>query len=88
MDPILIIGLFVISIVLLLFIGAPLKPMRWVGQGLIKLAIGALLLFFLNTFGTPFDLHVPINPGTAAVTGFLGVPGLVALAAIELIIIG
>ncbi|KMM37756.1 pro-sigmaK processing inhibitor BofA family protein [Guptibacillus hwajinpoensis] len=88
MDPKLVIALFIFCIVLLLFIGAPLKPMRWVGQGLIKLAIGALLLFFLNTFGTPFDLHVPINPGTAFVTGFLGVPGLVALAAIEIIIIG
>lgn len=88
MDPKLIIGLFALCIVLLLFVGAPLKPMRWIGQGLIKIAIGALLLFFLNTFGTPIDLHVPINPGTAIVTGFLGVPGLVALAAIELIIIG
>ncbi len=88
MDPKLIIGLFALCIVLLLFVGAPLKPMRWIGQGLIKIAIGALLLFFLNTFGSPIDLHVPINPGTAIVTGFLGVPGLVALAAIELIIIG
>ncbi|MCA0989652.1 pro-sigmaK processing inhibitor BofA family protein [Guptibacillus algicola] len=87
MDPKLVIGLFAICIVLLLFIGAPLKPMRWIGHGLIKLAIGALLLFFLNTFGTPFDLHVPINFGTAAISGFLGLPGLVALACIQLIII-
>lgn len=70
-------------ILLLLFIGTPIKPVRFIGQGIIKLLIGALLLFFLNTLGTHYGIHVPINLITSAVTGFLGIPGLVALVAVQ-----
>jgi inhibitor of the pro-sigma K processing machinery len=70
-------------VVLLLFIGAPMKPIRFVGQGIVKLLIGALLLFFLNALGTSLNIHVPINIVTATVTGFLGIPGLLALIAIQ-----
>ncbi len=71
------------AIVLLLIVGAPLRPVRWIGQGLIKIMIGALLLFFLNAFGTMIDLHVPINLATSSVSGFLGIPGLIALVIIQ-----
>jgi inhibitor of the pro-sigma K processing machinery len=70
-------------ILILLFSGAPFKPLRFAGQSVIKLLIGALFLFFLNTAGNQYGIHVPINFGTSAVSGFLGIPGLVALVAIE-----
>lgn len=70
-------------ILLLLFIGTPLKPIRFVGQGIIKILIGALLLFFLNAVGNQFGLNVPINFITSAVSGFLGIPGLCALVVIQ-----
>ncbi|MGM7703818.1 pro-sigmaK processing inhibitor BofA family protein [Pseudalkalibacillus sp. Hm43] len=83
MDPFWVFAIVCGLIVLLLVIGAPLKPLRWVGQAAVKLVIGALLLFFLNAFGTAINLHIPINLATASVSGFLGIPGLLALVAIQ-----
>lgn len=58
--------------------------MQLLGQGITKLLIGAILLFFLNVFGNQFGLHVPINFITAAISGLLGIPGLLSLVAIQL----
>jgi inhibitor of the pro-sigma K processing machinery len=69
-------------ILLLLIIGAPIKPIRFLGQGVIKIIIGAVFLFFLNTLGNQAGIHVPINLATSAVAGLLGIPGVAALAAI------
>ncbi|WP_420849719.1 pro-sigmaK processing inhibitor BofA family protein [Peribacillus tepidiphilus] len=70
-------------IILLLFLGTPVKPVRWIGGAIVKLIIGAIFLFFLNAFGNSLGLHVPINLGTATIAGFLGIPGVFALAAIQ-----
>ena len=70
-------------ILILLIIGAPLKPIRLLGQGITKLIIGAVFLFFLNTIGNQVGIHVPINLVTSAVAGILGIPGVAALAAID-----
>ncbi|MFP7300560.1 pro-sigmaK processing inhibitor BofA family protein [Neobacillus niacini] len=87
MEPIIVISILGGLILILLFSGAPFKPARFIGQAVVKLLIGALLLFFLNTAGNSFGIHVPINFATSAVSGFLGIPGLVALAAIQKFII-
>ncbi|MCT8136346.1 pro-sigmaK processing inhibitor BofA family protein [Anaerobacillus sp. CMMVII] len=87
MDPIIVVTLLGGVIFLLLVLGAPMKPLRFIGQGMIKLIIGALFLFFLNAFGTVFDYHLPINLVTASVSGFLGIPGLIVLVAIDLYIL-
>jgi inhibitor of the pro-sigma K processing machinery len=84
MEPIIVISIIGALILLLLFIGTPIKPIRFVGQGVIKILIGALLLFFLNAIGNQYGLHVPINIATAAVSGLLGIPGLFALVAIQM----
>ncbi|MED3623425.1 pro-sigmaK processing inhibitor BofA family protein [Neobacillus thermocopriae] len=83
MNPILIIALLGGLIILLLFSGAPFKPARFVGLAAIKILIGALFLFFLNTLGNQYGIHVPINFITSAISGFLGIPGLFALVAIQ-----
>lgn len=83
MEPTIILSVLGGIIVILLLVGAPMKPIRFIGQGLIKIMIGALLLFFLNAFGTSFNLHVPINLVTSSVSGFLGLPGLLALVVIQ-----
>ncbi|MFV8830431.1 pro-sigmaK processing inhibitor BofA family protein [Alkalihalobacterium sp. APHAB7] len=83
MDPILIVALIGGLIFLLLIVGAPIKPLRFVGQAAVKLMIGALFLFFLNAFGSLIDYHIPINMITASVSGFLGIPGVLLLVAIE-----
>ncbi|MFZ7946879.1 MULTISPECIES: pro-sigmaK processing inhibitor BofA family protein [Bacillaceae] len=83
MEPIFVISILGGLILLLLFSGAQFKPARFVGQASIKFLIGALLLFFLNVAGNRYGIHVPINFATSAVSGFLGIPGLFALVAIQ-----
>ncbi|GFZ79196.1 sigma-K factor-processing regulatory protein BofA [Compostibacillus humi] len=82
-----IISIIVVLILILLFVGTPIKPMRWIGQGIVKLGIGVLLLFFINVFGGAIGLHIPINLFTAIIAGFLGLFGVASLAAIHFFII-
>ncbi|MCU9615361.1 pro-sigmaK processing inhibitor BofA family protein [Caldibacillus lycopersici] len=84
MDPILVISIIGGLIILLLIFGTPLKPLRFIGQGIIKIVIGALFLFFLNVIGSNFGIHVPINFITATISGLLGLPGVAALTVIQL----
>jgi inhibitor of the pro-sigma K processing machinery len=87
LEPILAIAILGFIILMLLFIGSPIKPIRLISQGVVKLIIGALFLFFLNIIGNQFGIHVPINLITSAVSGILGIPGVMALVAIEMWII-
>lgn len=87
MEPTWVIGIIISIIVLLLLFGTPLKLFHFIGQSVVKVLIGALLLFFLNAFGSNFGIHVPINLITATISGFLGIPGVFALTAIQLWII-
>jgi inhibitor of the pro-sigma K processing machinery len=82
-----VIGISVALIIILLFVGTPLKPLRFIGQAIVKLGIGVLLLFFFNVVGGYLGLHIPINLFTAVVSGFLGVFGVASLAAIHLFIL-
>ncbi|BAB03757.1 inhibitor of the pro-sigma K processing machinery [Halalkalibacterium halodurans C-125] len=86
-DPVVVITILGGAIVVLLIVGAPIKPLRMLGQIGIKFVIGGLLLFFVNVFGALIDLHVPINFITAAVSGFLGIPGLALLVAIQQLVL-
>lgn len=61
-------------------------PIRWVGFLALQLVVGTVLLFFVNLVGEMAHFHIPINPVTALVTGFLRIPGLIALLIIKLII--
>lgn len=88
MEPVYVISIIGGLIVVLLVAGAPLKTGKLFGQAAIKLVIGAVLLFLLNTMGNHYGIHIPINLFTTAVSGFLGVPGLAALVAVDLFVIG
>ncbi|MGM9928053.1 MAG: pro-sigmaK processing inhibitor BofA family protein [Bacillus sp. (in: firmicutes)] len=83
MEPIVVVSIIVGLILILLFLGTSFKPLRFIGGVMVKFVIGAMFLFFLNAFGSNIDLHVPINVATAGVAGFLGIPGLLSLAAIQ-----
>lgn len=86
-DPVIVISIVGVVVFMLLLIGAPLKPIKLIGNGMIKLLIGALFLFFLNTFGTTVNIHIPINTITTIVSGFLGIPGVAALVIIKYLIL-
>ncbi|MGO4890597.1 pro-sigmaK processing inhibitor BofA family protein [Anaerobacillus sp. MEB173] len=87
MDPVIMVSLIAVLIFILLIVGAPFRALRFIGQGVIRLMIGALFLFFLNAFGSMIGFHIPINFITATISGFLGIPGIVALIAIKQFII-
>ena len=87
MEPVVFIAIIGGLILMLLVMGTTLKPIRFLGQILIKVIIGAAFLFFLNILGNQVGIHVPINPATSIVAGLLGVPGVAALAAIGYLIV-
>ena len=83
MDPVVLFVLLGGAVVLLLTVGAPMRPIRLVGNLAVKLVIGLLLLFLVNASGSWTGMHIPINPITASITGVLGVPGIVLLVAVK-----
>ncbi|MFD1362610.1 pro-sigmaK processing inhibitor BofA family protein [Lentibacillus salinarum] len=87
MSSTLVISIMVALIVILLFVGAPVKPMRFIANSTVKLGIGILFLFFFNVFGGAIGLHIPINLFTVMISGFLGIFGLASLAGIHLLIL-
>lgn len=66
---------------LLLF---PLKlTLRLLGNA----AGGILLVALFNFIGGYFGFHLPINPITALVAGFLGVPGVALLVGLQYLVL-
>ena len=63
-------------------------PLKYVGRLLINAGVGLLLLALFNLVGGYFDLYIPLNPVTALVAGFLGVPGVVLLVLLRHVILG
>lgn len=79
-----VIGGFILLVLLVL---APKSLMKWTGQTVVKLTIGACLLFLLNVTMNRYGVDVPINLLTTSISGFLGLPGVAALAVIKLYIL-
>ncbi|MEO3946113.1 pro-sigmaK processing inhibitor BofA family protein [Gorillibacterium sp. CAU 1737] len=53
----------------------------------LAVAAAALLLYATNWFGASYDFHIPINGGTVALVGLLGLPGLALLAAVQWVVL-
>ncbi|MGM8213865.1 pro-sigmaK processing inhibitor BofA family protein [Virgibacillus sp. W0430] len=87
MNSTIVISIMIGLIILLLLIGAPVKPMRFIASSSVKIGIGILLLFFFNVFGGAIGLHIPINLFTVIISGFLGVFGVSSLAAIQIFLV-
>lgn len=54
-------------------------PIKIVVRLVINGIIGAIALFVINIFGGMIGLTIGINPITALVAGFLGIPGIILL---------
>ncbi len=54
-------------------------PLKIIIKFIINGLIGAVLLFILNIFGNLIGITIAINPITALVAGFLGIPGVLLL---------
>lgn len=77
---------FALGIVLLYVLGLllviPIKViLKLIGNAL----VGGLILVVVNLVGGLFGISIGINPVTAIIVGFLGVPGVVLLLIIQLI---
>ena len=60
------------------------KPLYLMLRLLVSSALGGLALVLVNTFGGGFGLSLGINPVTALVAGFLGLPGIGVLLLLKL----
>lgn len=56
---------------------------HWLMRYGFRLIGGGASLWVLNTLGTTVHFHLPLNMATAAVAGVLGLPGVLALAALQ-----
>lgn len=54
-------------------------PIKIVVKLVINGIVGAVALFVINIFGGFIGLTVGINPITALIAGFLGIPGIILL---------
>jgi inhibitor of the pro-sigma K processing machinery len=71
---------YAFGLVLIYIIGRVFfMPIKFVLRLLYNGIIGGITLWLLNLVGGYFSLTIAINPVTALVVGFLGVPGIVLL---------
>ena len=79
-----VVAAFLIGLLLLFLVGRLLfVPFKLVIRLLFNAAVGGVLLWLVNLIGHQFGLSVPINPITALIAGFLGVPGVVLVVALQ-----
>lgn len=73
---------------LLIYLGSLLLkiPMKIAIRVIINSLIGCGILILLNIVGARFDIGIALNPVTALIAGFLGVPGIALLLVLPLIL--
>lgn len=79
---------FVFGLFLLYMIGRIfLLPIKIVFKLIYNGCIGGLMLWALNFVGGYFNFTIAINPFTALIAGFLGIPGVILLALFKIFIV-
>ncbi len=78
---------YVFGILLIYLVGRMLlMPLRLVFRLIYNGLIGGVLLWLLNLAGSHIGFTIAINPVTALIAGFLGLPGVVLLVLFKLFI--
>ncbi|MGI5907191.1 MAG: pro-sigmaK processing inhibitor BofA family protein [Christensenellales bacterium] len=71
---------YVVGLLLLFLIGWLLiTPIKVLLKFILNGVIGGLMLWVLNLLGGALGISVAINPVTALIAGFLGVPGVILI---------
>ncbi len=71
---------YAFGLILLYIIGyILLVPIKWIIKLIYNGIIGGILLFLFNLIGGFWDISIAINPLTALIAGFLGVPGVILI---------
>ena len=63
-----------------------LMPVKLVWKLLLNSACGFVCLWMVNALGPYTGLLLPVNPVTAAVAGFFGLPGMAVLALAQVLL--
>lgn len=80
---------YAFGLLLLYIVGRVLiMPLRIAVKLLYNALIGGVVLLILNFLGGYIGLHIALNPITAIVVGFLGVPGVLMLLVLKYILGG
>jgi len=61
-------------------------PIKLIVRLLYNGIIGGLMLWVLNLVGSFFAFQVAINPVTALIAGFLGIPGVILIVVLQYIL--
>ncbi|RKD28807.1 pro-sigmaK processing inhibitor BofA family protein [Thermohalobacter berrensis] len=78
---------YAFGLVLLYFIACfLLVPLKFLVKLIVNGIIGGVILLLINFFGKFIGIAIGINPITALIVGFLGVPGIILLLVIQYII--
>lgn len=61
-------------------------PIKLIVKLIVNGVLGAVALFLLNIVGSYFGLTIGINPITALIAGFLGIPGVILLIFLKIVL--
>jgi len=73
-------------LLLMLLLKLLVLPIRWFWKLFVNSACGFVCLWLLNSISGFTGLLFPINSVTALIAGFLGLPGILLLAALQCIL--
>ncbi len=80
---------YVFGIILLYFVGRMfLLPIKLIFRLVYNALIGGAMLWVVNFIGANIGFTIAINPVTALIAGFLGIPGVVLLILFKIFIAG
>ncbi len=78
---------YAFGLLLLYIIGWLLvMPVKFIVKLLYNGIIGGLMLWVLNLAGSFLEFHVAINPVTALIAGFLGIPGVILIVVLQYVL--
>lgn len=81
-----IVTLLVPVLLLALLSRAIILPIKWTWKLFLNSACGFLCLWLLNSISGFTGVYFPINTVTIVVAGFLGLPGIGALALVQVVL--
>jgi inhibitor of the pro-sigma K processing machinery len=64
-----------------------IKLLKWPIKIILNGILGVVILYIVNLVGTNFNFSLTINPITALIAGFLGIPGVIVLIIIKLFLL-
>lgn len=79
---------FGLGLVLLYFTGwLLLAPLKFIMKFIVSGLLGALLLIIINLVGGFFGVTIAVNPLSALIAGYFGLPGIILLLILKLLLV-